>query len=163
MEERMEREKQVKKENEKLDRVRRMREDDIEEIAELERLCFSVPWSEGLLSEALESSVNVCFVLEEQKRAVAYGIFQLLAGEGEVLRIGVLPSERRMGLGSKVLEAMEGYARANQGERIFLEVRESNQGARMLYKSWGFQELGIRRNYYQNPREDAVLMRLVLV
>ena len=153
----------VKVENRRPCEIRRMKTDDIENVTELERLCFSVPWSERLLSEALESPVNICFVLEGCGRVIAYGIFQMLAGEGEILRIGVLPSERRKGLGSKVLEAMEGCARASQGECIFLEVREGNQGARKLYKSWGFEELGIRKNYYQNPRENAILMRLVLV
>ena len=140
--------------------IRKMTIQDVEELAELGKLCFSSPWSEKLLEETADSRFDTCFVLEENGRITAYGIFRFLAGEGEIQRIGVLPSERRRGLGSKVMEAMTGYAREKRAEAIFLEVRESNEAARNLYKSWGFEEEGMRKDYYTNPKEDAVLMGL---
>ncbi|RGY99821.1 ribosomal protein S18-alanine N-acetyltransferase [Clostridium sp. AM58-1XD] len=142
--------------------IRRMEMSDIRDVAELERLCFSSPWSEKLLAELPKSRLDTCFLLDqgEGKGTAAYGILRILAGEGEIQRIGVLPSERKKGLGSKVMEAMTEYAREMGAECILLEVRESNTAARKLYKSWGFEEEGRRKNYYDNPSEDAVLMGL---
>ena len=140
--------------------IRKMNHSDTEELAELEQLCFSSPWSYKLIEEIPDSPFDTGFVLEEDGKVKAYAILRILAGEGEIQRIGVLPSERRRGIGGKVMEAMTGYARENGAEAIFLEVREGNTAARSLYKSWGFEDEGRRKDYYTDPKEDAILMVL---
>ncbi len=140
--------------------VRRMALSDAEKVAELERLCFSLPWSKRLVEESVSSPFDTGFVLEQGGEILAYGILSIVAGEGEIQRIAVLPEKRRRGLASKVMEAMKDYAIEQKAESILLEVRQSNEAARNLYKAWGFCEEGIRKGYYSDPKEDAILMGL---
>ena len=138
--------------------VRKMTSEDIERIAELEQLCFSLPWSKKLLEDSVGSPFDTGFVLERDGEIQAYAILSIVAGDGEIQRIAVHPDRRRQGLASKVMEAMRDYAIDQGADGIFLEVRESNEAARNLYKAWGFKDEGIRRGYYTDPKEDAVLM-----
>ena len=85
-------------------------------------------------------------------------LLRLLAGEGEIQRIAVLPECRRLGVGRKMMEAMVNDAMANQVHAISLEVRESNLAARKLYESFGFAAEAVRKGYYHNPLEDALIM-----
>lgn len=138
--------------------IRRMSEADLEQTAELEKRCFSESWSYGLLEAGLHSPYDVYYVFEQEGRVLAYCNLRLLAGEGEVQRIAVLPEFRRMGLGRKLMDTMVDYARENRAEAISLEVRESNRAARSLYESYGFTAEAVRKGYYHNPTEDAVIM-----
>ena len=81
-----------------------------------------------------------------------------VAGEGEVQRIAVLPRYRRLGLGRKMMDAMLTYASQCRVTAVSLEVREGNHPARRLYESYGFAAEAVRRDYYRNPTEDAVIM-----
>lgn len=138
--------------------IRLMREADLEQVAELEKCCFSESWSYRILEAGLHSSYDVYYVYEQDARILGYCNLRLLAGEGEIQRIAVLPQCRRLGLGRKMMDAMVGYARDNQALAISLEVRESNTAARKLYESYGFQAEAMRKAYYHNPTEDAVIM-----
>lgn len=138
--------------------VRRMRTEDLESLAELEKRCFSEPWSYGILEAGLASPFDVFFVLEQDDAILGYANLRILAGEGEIQRIAVLPEFRGRGAGRKLMEAMEAYASAEGVEAVTLEVRESNFIARNLYKSYGFAEEAIRKGYYHHPDEDAVIM-----
>lgn len=138
--------------------IRRMESRDLEQVAVLEQLCFAESWSYSLLEAGLHSPYDVYFVWEQEERIFGYCCLRLLAGEGEIQRIAVLPEYRRLGVGRKMMEAMVNYAMAERAYGISLEVRESNQAARRLYESFGFSAEAVRKGYYRNPSEDAVIM-----
>ncbi len=138
--------------------VRPMREEDAEQVGELEKRCFSEPWSNHLLLSGLASPFDKYFVYEEKGSVLGYGVIRVLAGEGEIQRIAVLPQHRRGGIGRKLMEAMLLFARKAGVCAIALEVRESNESARNLYVSYGFRPEAVRKGYYHNPAEDAVIM-----
>lgn len=138
--------------------IRRMEPSDLEQTAELERVCFTERWSYSLLEAGLHSPYDVYYVVEKDGRILGYCCLRLLAGEGEIQRIAVLPEFRRMGVARKMMEAMVNYAIRNQAYAVSLEVRESNFAARRLYESFGFAAEAVRKGYYHNPSEDAVIM-----
>lgn len=138
--------------------VRYMEERDLQQAAELECLCFSEPWSLKLLQDSFWGQWDTLFVAELQRRVVGYAVLRIVAGEGEIQRIAVHPGFRRLGIGSKLMEAMELFSSAKKVGATTLEVRAGNQGAIGLYKSFGFAEEGLRKAYYRNPVEDAVIM-----
>ena len=122
--------------------VRPMTGQDIEQVADLEQVCFSESWSENLIRMGLDSRLDTYFVY----------------AEGEIQRIGVYPHYRRQGIARKLMDAMVTFARARGVRAIALEVRESNLGARNLYDSYGFRQEAVRKGYYHNPAEDAIIM-----
>lgn len=159
-------------------RLRPMEERDLSGTAELERLSFSVPWSETVLKESLESRLDFLWVLEqgedgagespslETERArgtgnlVGYCNLRVIVGEGELMRIAVHPEFRGRGLSRKLMDRLSETAREQGAEAVTLEVRTSNRAAIELYKSYGFREEAVRKNYYENPVEDALIMWL---
>ncbi len=138
--------------------IRRMREEDLACVADLEKMCFAECWSYKLLEAGIHSPYDVYFVAEQEGRIIGYCCLRLLAGEGEIQRIAVLPNKRRLGAGRKMMEAMVSYAMGRYACAISLEVRESNLAARRLYESFGFAPEAVRKGYYRNPLEDAVIM-----
>lgn len=138
--------------------IRSMTAEDIGVVWELEKACFSDPWSSAILEESIYNELDFCLVLEESGVICGYGCLRLIAGEGEIERIAVLPAYRGRGLGKKLMEAMVAFARNQDVHSVTLEVRSGNEPARNLYKSYGFREEGVRRSYYKNPSEDAVIM-----
>lgn len=139
--------------------IRRMTVADLEQVAGLEQACFSEPWSYTLLKEGLPVVYDIYFVAVQEEQVQGYGVLRVLAGEGEIQRIAVLPAYRKLGLGRELMAAMVTYARGNETFSLSLEVRESNLAARNLYKSYGFSATAIRKDYYHNPVEDAIIMR----
>ena len=138
--------------------VRYMEEKDLQQVAELESLCFSEAWSLKLLRDSFLGQWDTLFVAELQRRVCGYAILRIVAGEGEIQRIAVHPDFRRLGIGSKLMEAMDVFSREKKTGATTLEVRAGNTGAIGLYKSYGFVEEGLRKGYYRNPVEDAVIM-----
>ena len=138
--------------------IRRMEPCHLEQTAWLEKVCFSENWSYQLLEAGIHSLYDVYYVWEQESRILGYCCLRLLAGEGEIQRIAVLPEYRRLGIGRKMMEAMVNYATKNQAYAISLEVRESNFAARRLYESFGFAAEAVRRGYYHNRLEDALIM-----
>ncbi len=126
-------------------------------VAELERLCFSSPWSENAL-ELLLGELGVGVICLEEDMVVAYGGMLLVPGEGQITNIATHPNYRRRGYGRAVTEALLCIARERQLEQVSLEVRVSNQSAIALYEGLGFTAAGLRRGFYQNPKEDAKVM-----
>ena len=127
-------------------------------IAELEELCFSLPWSEKALELLLNDS-NVGFVaLDKEKRVAAYGGMLCVLDEGQITNIATHPEFRRKGLGERVVSALVEYGSENGLSVISLEVRESNAAAISLYEKPGFLAVGKRKNFYSNPTEDAIVM-----
>lgn len=137
--------------------------DDLGRIEVIERACFSDCWSAGNITAALTGPYDLCLVLEEAGEIAAFGILRIVSGEAEVQRIAVLPGLRRRGYARELLEHMVRASREKKAASIILEVRFSNHPARSLYGAYGFIEEGIRRGYYQNPPDDAVLMRMPLL
>ena len=132
-------------------------------IAAAERRCFSDPWSlagvEALLEN--ESLVGRVATGAGQNQALAgYLLARSIAGEAEILTLAVLPEARRRGMGMALLEAVLLALRQVDVAAVFLEVRESNEAARALYRRSGFRPVGVRADYYRNPPENAVVLRL---
>jgi len=138
--------------------IRRMTAADLEQVAELEQVCFSDPWSYRQLEEGLPAVYDAYFVAVQEEQVQGYGVLRVLAGEGEIQRIAVLPACRKLGTGRELMAAMATYARAKETFSLSLEVRDSNLAARNLYESYGFRATAIRKDYYRNPVEDAIIM-----
>lgn len=133
--------------------------DDMAAVAALEASCFSAPWREEQLRMALEQPHFIVYGLKRQGRLVAYISLNLVAGEAEVLNIATSPEERRQGHARRLLR----YALAGlPGGRAVLEVRVGNAPALALYRSFGFERVGVRRGYYHDTGEDALIMSLEL-
>ena len=132
------------------------------ELAALEKVCFSTPWSEESLS-ILIADGNIGFYVRLDGVVVGYGGMQCVLDEGQITDIAVHPEYRRRGIAAAILQAMIDHGRSIGLSVFFLEVRVSNQPAIALYRDrFGFEVLGTRRNFYQHPREDAWNMRLLL-
>lgn len=125
-------------------------------LLSLEGALFSDPYSERSLAETLAAPYTAAYLALSDGEPIGYLIATLLPPEGEILRIGVLPALRRRGVARALLTVL--LADATRDTSLYLEVRRGNTGALALYASVGFQTVGIRKNYYRSPTEDAVLM-----
>lgn len=140
----------------------RLSAEHIRNVAEIERRCFSSePWSERSLELLLGDSA-VGFVTVCDGVAVAYVGMMTVLDEGQITNVATLPEYRKRGFASAVLDALIDYAKKNGVSEIFLEVRESNCSAVRLYEKKGFEAVGLRKNFYRAPTEDAVLMKKTL-
>ena len=137
--------------------VHEMVPEDLSGVLEIERQCFSDPWSYEMIEKGLKSSLDTWLVLWEEG-VMGYCVFRTVADECELLRIAVRSEFRGRGLSKKLMDQMVFYSRQKEVKSIFLEVRESNGRARNLYRSYGFVEEGVRKHYYLNPCENAVIM-----
>lgn len=134
----------------------------IPHVAEIERLCFSSPWSEKSL-ELLAGNGGVGFVAVCDDTVIAYGGMMTVLDEGQVTNIATHPDFRRKGAAKRVTEALIEHGRENGIDAIYLEVRKSNLAAITLYEGCGFLAIGERKKFYSDPTEDAVLMKKTLV
>ena len=127
-------------------------------VAELERMCFSTPWNEAMLEEELYNDTASFIVAEgEDGSVLGYAGLHVILDEGYIDNVAGRPSCRRMGLGDKLLDVFIRFGQANLAF-LTLEVRPSNTAAVALYEKNGFKEVGRRPNYYDNPKEDALLL-----
>lgn len=135
-----------------------MRETHLDALAQIERLCFSQPWTrEGLQAEL--TSETACFAVAEQNgAAVGCAGMQVICGECYIDKVAVHPDCRRQGIAQALVGYLIDYAVSNRAAFITLEVRQSNAPAIALYRKLGFEKVGLRRRFYANPQEDAVLM-----
>ena len=143
--------------------IRPMMEEDLSEIAAIEQSSYSFPWSENIFRDCLRVGYT-CRALDLAGQIIGYGVMSLGAGEAHILNVCVRDEFRSVGFGRRLLQhLMERAAAAGVGE-AFLEVRPSNLAAIRLYQHLGFEQIGIRRGYYQAPdgREDAIVLKLVL-
>lgn len=128
----------------------------VKALAELDKACFAVPWSENSFRNEAENALAKYFVAEENGEIVGYGGVWIVGEEGQITNIAVLPKYRRCGIASmlleKIIEECTGLC------RIVLEVRESNKGAISLYEKFGFKNVGTRKNFYHSPTENAIIM-----
>ena len=142
-------------------RLRRMTTDDLPSVLAIEEQNYGFPWSEGIFKDCFRAGYN-CWVCEEMGRILGYSIVSIAVGEAHILNISVDPSEQGQGIGRKMLENLIEVARSKRAENMFLEVRPSNTGALALYQKMGFNEIGVRKDYYpaENGREDALMLAL---
>lgn len=138
--------------------VRLMGREDIEAAAGIERACFSESWSENLLRSGLENSLDSYLVYQEGEEILGYCVLRILGDAGELQRIAVRPEAQGRGIARKLMDAVAGLARRRGAKEISLEVRESNQRAINLYRAYGFEQEAVRRGYYHNPPEAALIM-----
>nr|WP_325231871.1 ribosomal protein S18-alanine N-acetyltransferase [uncultured Oscillibacter sp.] len=140
-----------------------MNGDHLDEVVELERVCFPDPWSRNMLKEELENDLAAFLVALDGQGAVAgYAGLQVVLDEGYILNVAVRPDCRRQGIAGQLLQVFLDFAKGNHLAFLTLEVRASNYPAIALYGSRGFRGVGRRKNYYEHPREDAVIMTLDL-
>lgn len=134
---------------------------DLSSIAELETAAFADPWSLASFESILaEPAVYFAAARDgERTRVVGYVVAWFAADEGEVANLAVREPTRRRGIGAALLDATLREARRRGALMMFLEVRQSNEAARRLYASRGFEEVGRRSKYYQHPVEDAIILR----
>ncbi len=138
--------------------VEKMNKSHISEIAEIERECFSTPWSENSLFEELENPNAHFYCAVSDGKVIGYGGMHSVVGENYIDNIAVTCSYRKMGVATKILQKLVETAEYENGEFISLEVRESNDAAIKLYEKNGFCKVGVRRNFYQKPSENAIIM-----
>lgn len=131
-------------------------------LAELERRCFSDPWSEESLVEAAASSLGVNLVAEVDGAVVAYLMARVVPPTAEIMNLAVDQPYRRQGMAAALLSAALAALAARGATEVFLEVRASNLPAQALYREAGFRPMGIRAAYYEAPREDALVLRRAL-
>ncbi len=140
--------------------LRPMGVDDLPAVAALEGQAFSQPWSLRLWQQEVEGGRSFNLVLEEGGSLAGYAGFYLAAGEAEVTRVAVDPARQGRGLGRYLLAGLLELAWQQGAEAVFLEVAGRNQPARSLYCSLGFQAVGLRKGYYVQDGDDALLMSL---
>ena len=130
-----------------------------EQVAQIERNCFSHPWTEEMLLEELDNLLSswIC-ALGENGVVLGYAGLSVVAGEGYINNIAVRQEYRKQGVASALLDVFLRFAQAQNLEFLTLEVRLSNQAAKRLYMKHGFAQVGRRKDYYDDPKEDAILM-----
>lgn len=137
-----------------------MTADHLEELEKLERICFSRPWSRKMLAEELENQCAAFLVAEDSVsgRVLGYAGLMVVADEGYITNVAVFPEYRRQGIAAQILQVFLQFAAANHLAFLTLEVRPSNAAAIALYQGFGFEEVGRRKNYYDLPKEDALIL-----
>jgi [ribosomal protein S18]-alanine N-acetyltransferase len=143
--------------------IRAMRGNDVADVVAIERSSYQFPWSEGIFRDCLRVGY-VCRVVTLDRQLMAYGVMSFGAGEAHILNLCVGESYRCRGVGRRLLRSLIERAAAAGMADAFLEVRPSNTAAIRLYLALGFQQVGMRRGYYQaaNGREDAAVLRRAL-
>lgn len=122
------------------------------QVCAIERACFTDAWSEASLLQEIRAGRMLCAV--EDDRVAGYIVAWQIADECEIVNLAVAPEQRRRGVARALLTTVLGW----DAERFFLEVRAGNVPARALYAAHGFVQYGMRKNYYRNPTEDALLL-----
>jgi ribosomal-protein-alanine N-acetyltransferase len=135
---------------------------DIDEVIAIERSSFQFPWSTRFFLEELQVKCARAVLAEIDRRIVGYVLFWLLADEVDIHNIAVHPDFRRRGLGRLLLDQVVAAARAHDAVRVTLDVRCSNTSAQRLYQTFGFVLQGLRKGYYSDNGEDALVMALKL-
>ncbi len=144
-------------------RLRPMRESDVDAVMEVEASAYDYPWTAGIFHDCLR--VGYCswvYLLDE--KIIGHGVMSVVAGECHILNVCLHPDWQHRGLGRRLVNRLLNIARQRRADTAFLEVRESNRVALALYRSMGFNEIGVRRGYYPaaKGRENAQILALTL-
>lgn len=138
--------------------VRKMRQQDLEEVSALEARIFSMPWSREGFAASLAMENNIFLVAEEEGQILGYCGMIVSVDEGEITNVAVAPEARRKGIGDALIQEIIHQSDEHGVCRIVLEVRVSNVGAIHLYEKHQFVSVGIRKGFYEKPKEDAYIM-----
>lgn len=139
-----------------------MNEAHVSQVAALEKLCFSDPWSENSVAAELKNKLALWMVALEGDTVLGYVGSQSVLGESDMMNIAVHPDHRRKGCAEALVLALCDALKGQGNTTLALEVRSSNEPAKALYGKLGFLLAGRRPNYYRNPREDALILKKVL-
>lgn len=142
--------------------IRGMRQLDLSRVMQIELECFTMPWSEATFRGLLRRNDADLVVAEVDGEVVGYAAFWAVLDQGELGNVSVTTKWRRQGIGNRLVRTILQRARERNVREVYLEVRVSNAGAQNLYRSYGFEEVGRRRNYYLDPVEDALVMKKLL-
>jgi ribosomal-protein-alanine N-acetyltransferase len=138
--------------------IKRISENDIDAVAVLESEIFSDSWSAKSIKETYDNKSALILGAYQDEELIGYVIFYYVLDEGEIARIAVSPSHRRQGVAEQIFAGLLEFCEENNIERILLDVRISNEPAISFYRKSGFADDGIRKNFYENPKEHALLM-----
>lgn len=138
--------------------VRISRPKDLETLVQIESLSFPDPWTKQSFDDMFAMPTTVCLVAEEDDTILGYAFLMVAYDQLELLKIAVRPELRKRGVGACLMESMFSYAKENEMTAILLEVRSKNEAAISLYERFGFTRCGIRKDYYKNPSDNAVMM-----
>ena len=136
-----------------------MTADHVSQVAELEKICFSDPWSEKSVASELTNPLSLWLVAVEDDRVTGYVGSQSVMGEPDMMNVAVHPDFRRKGVAELLVRELVAALGKNDNHCLTLEVRASNVPAIALYEKLGFAQIGLRKNYYRNPKEDALILR----
>lgn len=139
--------------------IRVMEKADISQLAELEKLCFSDPWSESAFEYELRNPLSLWLVAADEQVVAGYVGSQTVMGEADMMNIAVAPSYRRQKIAENLVLTLIEMLNEKNAKSLTLEVRVSNAPAISLYEKLGFIQVGRRPGYYRNPREDAYILR----
>ena len=131
----------------------------VAQVAELEKICFSDPWSEKSVASELNNPLSLWLVAMDGDRVAGYIGSQSVEGEADMMNVAVHPDYRRKGIARRLVEGLVAALREKGVYSLALEVRASNVPAISLYEGLGFSQVGLRPNYYRNPKEDAYILR----
>ena len=143
--------------------IREMKREDVPAIAELEKLCFSDPWSENSIASELDNPLSYWLVAEYNGKIAGYVGSQSVLDAADMMNLAVSPDCRQQGVGQALVNGLVQHLQKNNVIALLLEVRVSNARAISLYEKLGFEQVGRRPKYYHNPREDALILRKELV
>lgn len=136
-----------------------MTKDHVSQVADLERLCFSAPWSENAISAEIGNPLSCWLVAVDGQTVAGYVGSQAVMGEADMMNIAVRPDYRKLGIGRNLVKKLIACLKDRGNYQLFLEVRVSNEAAIGLYQKMGFIEVGRRPGYYVKPKEDAIILR----
>ncbi len=139
--------------------ITNMTSDHVAQIAQLEKLCFSDPWSENSIASELENKLSLWLVAVEDGKVVGYVGSQTVLGWTDMMNVAVHPDYRKQGVATGLIVGLVEELRKKGSHCLTLEVRASNASAISLYEKLGFAQVGRRKNYYHNPKEDALILR----
>ena len=140
--------------------IREMNIEDLAVVSEIEKMCFTMPWSRDGFEAALSMQGNVFIVYEKNDEILGYCGYYGVLDEAEITNVAVHPDMRNRGIGRDMVSALLSKANKAGIKRVLLEVRESNDPAIHLYEELGFKKLGIRKDFYEQPRENAYIMEM---
>ena len=133
----------------------------VAQVAALEKVCFSDPWSEKSVASELTNPLSTWIVAVDGDTVTGYVGAQTCGDETDMMNVAVDPNYRRCGIARQLIEALILQLQDRGSHSLTLEVRVSNMPAVTLYGSMGFEQVGLRKNYYRNPKEDALILRKV--